>query len=104
MLGALDAAEQRAQQVYRRVMDRYKENAKLYKAYGRILEDVRHDPWRAASYYRSAPAAGLPHVHNHPVACLLATCWVGRLAGGLHACASRACSGCSGAGVAGQGS
>lgn len=40
----------------RRVMERYPNNGKLLKVYGRFLEYVRNDPWSASKYYAGTRA------------------------------------------------
>jgi hypothetical protein len=41
-----------------RVLERYPNNGKLLKVYGRFLEFVRNDPWTANRYYVEALKAG----------------------------------------------
>lgn len=41
-----------------RVLERYPNNGKLLKIYGRFLEYVRNDPWTAAKYYAEASKYG----------------------------------------------
>lgn len=55
-----DMAQQteRAQQVYRRVMERYPNNGKLLKCYGRFLEEVKNDLSGAQRAYAEAHRAG----------------------------------------------
>lgn len=40
-------------------MDRYPDNGKLLKIYGRFLEYVENDPWSAQKCYSDAMKAGL---------------------------------------------
>jgi PAS domain-containing protein len=40
------------------VLERYPDNGKLLKVYGRFLEFVRNDPWTAAKYYDEALKQG----------------------------------------------
>ena len=42
-----------------RVMERYPGNGKLLRAYGKFLEDVKHDPWAANRQYQEALKVGL---------------------------------------------
>jgi len=58
MLEELDAQTERAQQVYRRVMERYPGNGRLIKCYGKFLEDCRNDMGGAARYYTEANRQG----------------------------------------------
>ncbi|EFJ48000.1 hypothetical protein VOLCADRAFT_91579 [Volvox carteri f. nagariensis] len=55
---ALEAASTRADQVYRRVLERYPTNGKLLRCYGKFLEDVRHDQVAAARAYAGANRVG----------------------------------------------
>ncbi|PSC71757.1 flagellar associated membrane [Micractinium conductrix] len=50
----MDAAEKRAELTYKTVLDKYPSSAKLLRAYGRFLEDVRSNPWGAQRYYGEA--------------------------------------------------
>ena len=43
-----------AESAYRVVLARYPTNVKLLRSYGRFLEGVVNDPWRAAKYFRCA--------------------------------------------------
>lgn len=54
----LEQHTERAKQVYRRVMERYPNNGKLLRCYGRFLEDVKNDMGGAARYYVEAGRAG----------------------------------------------
>jgi hypothetical protein len=40
-------------------MERYPGNGKLLRAYGKFLEDVKHDPWGANRQYQEALKVGL---------------------------------------------
>ncbi|KAI7846027.1 hypothetical protein COHA_000564 [Chlorella ohadii] len=51
---SMDAAERRAELTYKTVLDKYSSSAKLLRAYGRFLEDVRSNPWAAMRYYSEA--------------------------------------------------
>ncbi|PRW21106.1 flagellar associated membrane [Chlorella sorokiniana] len=51
---SMDAAERRAEVTYKTVLDKYSSSAKLLRAYGRFLEDVRSNPWAAMRYYSEA--------------------------------------------------
>jgi hypothetical protein len=42
-----------------RVMERYPGNGKLLRAYGKFLEDVKHDPWAANRQYQEALKVGV---------------------------------------------
>ncbi|KAG2494774.1 hypothetical protein HYH03_007018 [Edaphochlamys debaryana] len=55
---ALDGAASRANQVYKRVLERYPNNGKLLRCYGKFLEGVRHDPVAAARAYGEANRQG----------------------------------------------
>ncbi|GFR42352.1 hypothetical protein Agub_g3047, partial [Astrephomene gubernaculifera] len=54
----VEAATARAHQVYKRVLERYPNNGKLLRCYGKFLEDVRHDPAAAARAYGEASRNG----------------------------------------------
>ncbi|PNW79070.1 hypothetical protein CHLRE_09g399663v5 [Chlamydomonas reinhardtii] len=54
----LEAGSQRAHQVYKRVLERYPNNGKLLRCYGKFLEDVKHDPATAARVYGEASRNG----------------------------------------------
>lgn len=41
-----------------RVLERYPNNGKLLKVYGRFLEYVRNDPWTASKFYTEALKQG----------------------------------------------
>ncbi|GLI66740.1 hypothetical protein VaNZ11_010687 [Volvox africanus] len=57
-LNALDAAAEAAQRVYRRVLERYPNNGKLLRCYGKFLEDVRNEPEAANRVYADAARNG----------------------------------------------
>ncbi|KAG2423934.1 hypothetical protein HXX76_014875 [Chlamydomonas incerta] len=57
-LEALEAGSQRAHQVYKRVLERYPNNGKLLRCYGKFLEDVKHDPVTATRVYGEASRNG----------------------------------------------
>eukprot|EP00879_Flechtneria_rotunda_P013062 GHRR01013642.1.p1 GENE.GHRR01013642.1~~GHRR01013642.1.p1 ORF type:complete len:1083 (+),score=308.01 GHRR01013642.1:2122-5370(+) len=54
----MEAAETRATLTYRRVLERYNNNGRLLKVYGRFLEHVRNDPWTASKFYEEAIRQG----------------------------------------------
>lgn len=56
---AMEAAEQTSIYVYKRVLERYPQNGKLLKVWGRFQEWVLHDPTRAARSYAEAIKRGL---------------------------------------------
>lgn len=43
---------------YYRALERYPSNGKLLKVYGRFLEYVHNDPWKASRYYSDAMKIG----------------------------------------------
>ncbi|KAG2486663.1 hypothetical protein HYH03_014719 [Edaphochlamys debaryana] len=55
---ALVDATTRANQVYERVLERYPNNGKLLRCYGKFLEGVKHDPVAAARVYGEANRQG----------------------------------------------
>lgn len=55
---SMTAQSKQAQQVYKRVMDRYPTNGKLFKCYGRFLEEVRNDMGGAQRAYAEAHRLG----------------------------------------------
>ncbi|KAG2493141.1 hypothetical protein HYH03_008565 [Edaphochlamys debaryana] len=55
---ALESAASRANQVYKRVLERYPNNGKLLRCYGKFLEGVRHDPAAASKAYTEANRQG----------------------------------------------
>ncbi|KAG2482503.1 hypothetical protein HYH03_018578 [Edaphochlamys debaryana] len=55
---ALDGAASRANQVYKRVLERYPNNGKLLRCYGKFLEGVKHDPVAASRAYGEANRLG----------------------------------------------
>ncbi|EFJ47903.1 hypothetical protein VOLCADRAFT_104960 [Volvox carteri f. nagariensis] len=57
-LDALEAASSRANQVYKRVIERYPSNGKLLRCYGKFLEDARHDHVAAVRAYTAANRNG----------------------------------------------
>ncbi|GLC68270.1 hypothetical protein PLESTF_000670100 [Pleodorina starrii] len=57
-LDALENASTRANQVYKRVLERYPNNGKLLRCYGKFLEDARHDHVAAARAYTEANRSG----------------------------------------------
>ncbi|KAG2446966.1 hypothetical protein HYH02_008120 [Chlamydomonas schloesseri] len=57
-LDELEAATARAHQVYKRVMERYPNNGKLLRVYGKFLEDVKHDAPAAQRVYAEAARNG----------------------------------------------
>ncbi|GIM04910.1 hypothetical protein Vretimale_9369 [Volvox reticuliferus] len=57
-MDALEAAAARANQVYKRVMERYPNNGKLLRCYGKFLEDARHDHISAIKAYAEANRSG----------------------------------------------
>ncbi|GLC59118.1 hypothetical protein PLESTB_001450200 [Pleodorina starrii] len=57
-LDSLEAASARADQVYKRVLERYPTNGKLLRCYGKFLEGVRHDQVAAARAYAGANRVG----------------------------------------------
>lgn len=56
---SMEAAEQTAIYVYKRVLERYPQNGKLLKAWGRFQEWVLHDPARASRSYVEAVKRGV---------------------------------------------
>jgi len=40
-------------------MERYSQNGKLMRVYGKFMEEVMNDPWTAQSYYTEAMRVGL---------------------------------------------
>ncbi|GIL50772.1 hypothetical protein Vafri_6912 [Volvox africanus] len=57
-MDSLEAAAARANQVYKRVMERYPNNGKLLRCYGKFLEDARHDHISATKVYAEANRSG----------------------------------------------
>ncbi|KAG2497902.1 hypothetical protein HYH03_004167 [Edaphochlamys debaryana] len=57
-LDTLEVATARANQVYKRVLERYPNNGKLLRCYGHFLEDIRHDPIAASKAYAEAARHG----------------------------------------------
>ncbi|KAG2482499.1 hypothetical protein HYH03_018574 [Edaphochlamys debaryana] len=57
-MDGLDGATLRANQVYKRVLERYPNNGKLLRCYGKFLEGVKHDPVAAARVYGEANRQG----------------------------------------------
>ncbi|GIL48858.1 hypothetical protein Vafri_5291 [Volvox africanus] len=57
-LEAMDQAADAAQQVYRRVLERYPNNGKLLRCYGKFLEDVQNNPAAAGRVYMEAARNG----------------------------------------------
>ncbi|KAG2487340.1 hypothetical protein HYH03_014056 [Edaphochlamys debaryana] len=57
-LEALEAATARANQVYKRLLERYPTNGKLLRCYGKFLEDVKHDQVAAGRAYVEANRNG----------------------------------------------
>ncbi|GIL48962.1 hypothetical protein Vafri_5459 [Volvox africanus] len=57
-LREMDEAADTANQVYRRVLERYPNNGKLLRCYGKFLEDVRNDPMAASRAYTEATRNG----------------------------------------------
>ncbi|KAG2486668.1 hypothetical protein HYH03_014723 [Edaphochlamys debaryana] len=55
---SLESAIVRANQVYKRVLERYPNNGKLLRCYGKFLEGVKHDPVAAARVYGEANRQG----------------------------------------------
>ncbi|GFR45040.1 hypothetical protein Agub_g6410 [Astrephomene gubernaculifera] len=58
MLDELETATTRANQVYKRVLERYPTNGKLLRCYGKFLEDVKHDAAAASRVYAEATRNG----------------------------------------------
>ncbi|GLI70439.1 hypothetical protein VaNZ11_015349 [Volvox africanus] len=58
LLDELEAATARANQVYKKVLERYPTNGKLLRCYGKFLEDVQHDAQAAARVYIEAARCG----------------------------------------------
>ncbi|KAI8474715.1 MAG: hypothetical protein J3K34DRAFT_518018 [Monoraphidium minutum] len=54
----MNQAEARATAVYRKVLERYPNNGRLLKVYGRFLEYCKNDPWTANRYYMEAMKQG----------------------------------------------
>eukprot|EP00878_Enallax_costatus_P028503 GHUV01030791.1.p1 GENE.GHUV01030791.1~~GHUV01030791.1.p1 ORF type:complete len:425 (+),score=126.62 GHUV01030791.1:655-1929(+) len=57
-LALMAQTEARATASYRRALERYPNNGKLLKVYGRFLEYVRNEPWTASKYYAEALKQG----------------------------------------------
>ncbi|GIL69032.1 hypothetical protein Vretifemale_11, partial [Volvox reticuliferus] len=57
-LREMDEAADTAHQVYKRVLERYPNNGKLLRCYGKFLEDVRNDPVAASRAYTEATRNG----------------------------------------------
>ncbi|PNW76743.1 hypothetical protein CHLRE_11g469500v5 [Chlamydomonas reinhardtii] len=57
-LDEVEAATARAHQVYKRVIERYPNNGKLLRVYGKFLEDVKHDAPAAQRVYAEAARNG----------------------------------------------
>ncbi|KAG2432252.1 hypothetical protein HXX76_009170 [Chlamydomonas incerta] len=57
-LDELEVATARANQVYKRVIERYPANGKLLRVYGKFLEDVKHDVPAAQRVYTEAARNG----------------------------------------------
>ena len=50
----MDTAESRGNRTYKVMIERYPKSSKLLRSYGRFLEEVRNDPWRAQRYFNEA--------------------------------------------------
>ncbi|CAG9461054.1 unnamed protein product [Pedinophyceae sp. YPF-701] len=50
----LAMSSERAEKVYASMLERYPRNVKLLRAYGKFLDDLKNDPWKAARYYGEA--------------------------------------------------
>ncbi|KAF5827330.1 hypothetical protein DUNSADRAFT_855 [Dunaliella salina] len=57
-LAELEAVAERAQYAYRRIMERYPNNGKVLKCYGKFLEEVKNDVSGATRHYTEGNRIG----------------------------------------------
>ncbi|GIL68039.1 hypothetical protein Vafri_21326 [Volvox africanus] len=53
-LGKIESSVSQAQTAYRVVLENYGHNPKLVRLYGKFLQSIKNDPWRASEYFAEA--------------------------------------------------
>ncbi|EFJ45146.1 hypothetical protein VOLCADRAFT_94549 [Volvox carteri f. nagariensis] len=53
-LGKIESSVTQAQAAYRVVLETYGNNPKLVRLYGKFLQTIKNDPWRASEYFSEA--------------------------------------------------
>ncbi|GLC41265.1 hypothetical protein PLESTM_001177800 [Pleodorina starrii] len=53
-LGKIESSVSQAQTAYRVVLENYGHNPKLVRLYGKFLQTIKNDPWRASEYFSEA--------------------------------------------------
>ncbi|GLI61040.1 hypothetical protein VaNZ11_003192 [Volvox africanus] len=53
-LGRIESSVSQAQTAYRVVLENYGHNPKLVRLYGKFLQSIKNDPWRASEYFAEA--------------------------------------------------
>ncbi|GIL50727.1 hypothetical protein Vafri_6878 [Volvox africanus] len=61
-LSKIESSVSKAQAAYRVVLENYGNNPKLVRLYGKFLQSIKNDPWRASEYF--AEAERLEEVQN----------------------------------------